>query len=175
MTVSSSPVTAVTITPAAATIAPGTAQQYVLTGTIGGTQVDLSKSAYWATSNYQDADISSSGLATGVAAGTVTITATYKGTNYTTTLTVSNALIVNVSVTPSAPSIALGLAQQFAAVGTFDDTTTQDITSVSQWTSSNQAVAVVNGTGLATSAGRGTSNINATFKTVSGTAVLTVN
>jgi uncharacterized protein YjdB len=176
MTVTSSKLASVTITPNNAAIAPGTTQQFALIGAFGdGTQVDISNSAYWATSNYQDAVISKSGLASAIATGQVTITATFQTLSNTVTLTVSSASIVSVSVAPPAPSIALGSAQQFTATGTFNDNTSQDITVVSQWTSSNLPVAVVNGTGLATSAGRGMSNINASFKTASGTAVLTVN
>jgi trimeric autotransporter adhesin len=180
MTVTSSPLVSVTITPVNPTIAPGTTQQFALTGTFGdSTTVDLSKSAYWQTSNFHDAVISNSGLATAIAAGSVTITATFTTPTQTlsdsTTLTVSSASIVSVSVAPAAPSIALGSAQEFTATGTFTDSTSQDITSVSQWTSSDLAVAVINKTGLATSAGQGTSNITATFKTITGTAVLTVN
>jgi hypothetical protein len=148
----------------------------VLTGTFGdGTQVDLSRSAYWQTSNYHDAVISNSGLATGITTGQVTITATFRSLTDQTTLIVSGASIVSVSVTPLAPSIALGSVQQFTATGNFDDGTSQDITSISQWKSSNPTIAIVNRTGLAISAGHGISNITSTFKTTTGTAVLTVN
>ncbi len=176
VTISNDPVTAVAITPANLSIAPGTTLQFALTGTIDGSQVTLSNSAYWQTSNYLDADISSSGLAAGIAAGQVTISATYQSTTYQTTLTVSGATIISVQVAPTVPSINLGSAQPFTATGTFSDGTTQDVTSVSQWASSDPAVAVVDTTGLASSAGLGTTNITATFNTTASTpAVLTVN
>lgn len=175
LTVSSTALVSLTITPANPTIAPGTEQQFALIGTYAnGTQVDLTKSAYWWSSNWHDAFVWG-GLATAWNSGQVTITAIFWPLTAQTTLTVSNATIASVAVTPAAPSITLGSSQQFAATGTFSDGTAQDITAVSQWTSSDQAVAVTNWKGLASSAGRGTSNINATFKGVSGTGVLTVN
>jgi trimeric autotransporter adhesin len=105
----------------------------------------------------------------------VTISAAYgSGPPKTATLIVSNATIQSIAVTPSAPTIALGTTQAFEAVGIFSDGSSQDITSVSQWTSSAPAVAIVNQSGVATSASPGQTNVTATFKGVSNTAVLTV-
>jgi uncharacterized protein YjdB len=88
ITVENCTVTSVGITPLSATIAPGATQQFALNGTCGGTQLNLSRSAYWHTSNYLDAVVSNSGLVTAVADGSVTITATYQGVSYTAQLTV---------------------------------------------------------------------------------------
>ncbi|HEX8926807.1 MAG TPA: Ig-like domain-containing protein, partial [Terriglobales bacterium] len=76
---------------------------------------------------------------------------------------------------PATATVLLGGMQPFTATGTFSDNSKQDITGVSTWTSSTPAVAVVNSTGLATSASSGQTNINATFNGTTGTAVLTVN
>lgn len=176
LTVTNSTLASIAITPVNPTIAPGTTQQFTLTGTFGdGATVDLTRSAYWTTSNYHDAFVFYSGLVTGIGAGEVTVTGNFLGLSAQTTLTVSSASIVSVSVTPSAPSIDLGSTQQFAATGTFSDGTSQDVTDVSWWRSSDLGVAVVNWTGLATSARSGTSNITATFHNQAGTGVLTVN
>lgn len=175
VTVSSSALTSLTLSPVNATIAVGTAQQFALIGSYGsGPLVDLSSSAYWQTSNYKEAVITSAGLASGLATGQVTITATYKLQSDQTTLTVSSASISSISVSPSAPSIVLGAMEPFTATGTFSDGSTQDITLLSQWTSSNPVVAVVNNIGVASSASQGSTNINATFKAHTGTTVLSV-
>jgi hypothetical protein len=110
-----------------------------------------------------------------VAAGTVTITGSFKGQNATATLTVSNATIQSITVTPASPTIALGSMQQFAASALFSDGSTQDITSVSTWTSSTPTVAVVNKNGVASSATHGQTDINATFQGVTGSTLLSVN
>jgi hypothetical protein len=65
--------------------------------------------------------------------------------------------------------------QQFMATGLFSDGSTQDITTISQWTSSSPTVAVVNQTGVAASASHGQTQIRATFKGVSNFSVLNVN
>ena len=95
-------------------------------------------------------------------------------TPVTATLTVSNGTIQSIVVRPSAPTIAPGATQALTAVGVFSDGSSQDITSVSQWTSSAPAVAIVNQAGVATGANRGQTKVTAAFKGMSNTAVLTV-
>jgi trimeric autotransporter adhesin len=178
VTITSMSIQSLKLIPGTPTIAVGTIQPLALIGTFsdGVTTVDLSPSARWQTSNYQDAVITRGGVASGLAAGSVTITGSYGGlTPATTTLTISNATIQSIDVTPASPTIALGSLEQFVATGTFSDGSTQDITTVSQWTTSTPTVAIVNKTGLASSATHGQTNVNATFKGTTGSTLLTVN
>jgi uncharacterized protein YjdB len=178
LTITSMTIQSLAINPATPTIAIGTAQPFSLIGTFsdGVTIVDLTASARWQTSNYQDAVINRQGVATGVEAGSVTITGSINGQSpATATLTVSNATVQSITVTPATPTIALGSMQQFAASGLFSDGSTQDITSVATWTSSTPTVAVVNQKGVASSTTHGQTNINATFKGISGLTLLSVN
>ncbi len=178
ITISSMSLQSISLNPSTSTIANGTTEQFALIGTFsdGVTTVDLTASARWQTSNFYNAVINRSGLAMGRAAGTVTITASFQSlVPATATLSVSNATIQSISVTPALPTIALGGLQQFSATGNFSDGSTQDITSISQWTSSTPAVAVINKAGVASSATHGQTNINATFKGVTGTTLLSVN
>ena len=178
VTITSMTIQSLTINPTAPTIAAGTTQQFSLLGLFsdGATTVDLTASARWQTSNYQDAVINRQGIATGVKAGTVTISGSINGqTPATATLTVSNATIQNITVTPAMPTISLGALQQFAASGLFSDGSTQDISSVVTWSSSTPTVAVVDQNGVASSAAHGQTNINAVFKGVTGSTLLSVN
>ena len=177
VTITSMTIQSLTVNPLAPTIAAGTTQQFSLMGLFsdGVTTVDLTASARWQTSNYQDAVINRQGVATGTEAGTVTISGSINGqTPATATLTVSNATIQSITVTPAMPTIALGAAQQFAASGLFSDGSTQDITSVVTWTSSAPTIAVVNQNGVASSATHGQTNIKATLG-VTGSTLLSVN
>jgi hypothetical protein len=178
ITITSMTIQSLTVNPIAPTIAIGTTQQFALLGLFsdGVTTVDLTASARWQTSNYQDAVINRQGIATGVKTGTVTISGSINGqTPATATLTVSNATIQSITVTPALPTIALGSVQQFAAIGLFSDGSTEDITSVATWTSSTPTVAVVNQNGVASSAIHGQTNIAAQFKGVTGSTLLSVN
>jgi fibronectin type 3 domain-containing protein len=71
-------ITSIAVTPQTSSIPQGNTQQYVATGTYSnGTTQNLTTTAAWASSNSSVATIgSSSGLATGVGAGTAQITAT---------------------------------------------------------------------------------------------------
>lgn len=178
LTITSMSVTSLQLAPVNPSIATGTTEQFQLIGLFsdGVTTVDLTKSARWQTSDFSAAVINRSGLATGMAAGSVTITGSYGGlTPATTTLTVSNATLQSITVAPAAQTVIIGGLQPFTATGSFSDGSTQDLTLVCTWTSSTPTVAVVNQIGVATSVTQGTTNITATFHGVSGSGALTVN
>ena len=178
VTVTSMTIQTVTIQPNNQTIAAGTKLQLSLIGTFsdGTTQIDLTASARWQTSNYADAVVNRQGLVTGVSAGSLTVTGSINGlASATTDMTITNATVQSITVTPANPTVALGSSQQFTANGSFSDGSTQDITNVVTWTSSTPTVAVVNNNGLAASALHGTTNISATLAGITGSTQLTVN
>lgn len=90
-------------------------------------------------------------------------------------LTVTNATLQSIAISPPTASLAPRATQQFSAIGTFSDGTTQDITPDVTWTSSNTAVAAIDSqTGLAVGQGSGTTQITATLGSlVSPAATLT--
>jgi len=178
LTISSMTIASLTITPADPTIAVGTTQAFKLLGTYsdGVTTVDLTMSAYWQSSNYREAYINRSGVASANRTGSVTISAYYRGlTPATTTLTVTNATLQSIEVNPQTATVVLGSPQAFTATGNFSDGSSQDITAVSRWTSSDPTVAVVKQNGIAYSASHGQTNITAQYKGASNSAVLSVN
>ena len=86
--------------------------------------------------------------------------------NGTATLVVNPAALVSIAINPQSAAIALGTTQQFTATGTYTDGTTQDVTSVVTWSSSDATIAIISNAvgsyGLATSAGQGVATISAT-------------
>ena len=87
----------------------------------------------------------------------------------------STASLVSLQVSPVNPSIAMGSTQQFLAIGTFSDSSTQDLTTQVSWSSGGPSVATIASGGLASSIGQGSSLITATAHGgISGTATLTV-
>jgi hypothetical protein len=123
----------------------------------------------------------SEGLATGVAAGNTNITATVGTISITTMLTVTNATLTAVAVTPDPVTItAAGGIQKFTATGTFSDTTTLNITTAVMWTSDKPLVVSIDPmTGIATATGAAgeTATITATEMAsgLYGTAAVTLN
>ena len=183
LTVTPATLISIALTPANPTIALGTMQQFTATGTFSdGSTQNLTTTATWASSNPAVASISntsgSQGLATSLATGTTTITATSGSISGTTVLTVSPAAVVSIAVTPAIPSLALGTSQQFTATGTFTDGSVQNITQSVQWSSSATSVATISNAsgsqGLASTVAVGTSTITATSGSVSGSTTLTV-
>ncbi len=102
------------------------------------------------------------------------VTANYDITYVSGKLTVTDAELVSIEVTPVDPSIELGLAEQFTATGTYTDASTEDVTSDVTWESDDPAVATIDGAGLATSGAVGTTEIKATLGGVSDSTTLTV-
>ena len=82
--------------------------------------------------------------------------------------------LVTIAVTPAAPSVARGTTQQFAATGKYANNSTQDLTASVTWTSTNNGVATISATGLATPVAAGQTTIRATLGSISGETIMTV-
>ncbi len=177
----SSPVISIVVSPASASIAKGTTQQFTASGTlVNSAEQDLTTWATWLSSDTSVATFNTAGtkgLLTSVNTGTTVIIATYNSVISTSaTLTVTQATLDSLSITPANTAIPLGKTQQFVAAGTFSDKSTQDLTAFVDWLSSAPTVASISSSGLATSLTIGTTNITASsFGKVSNIATLKVN
>ena len=145
----------ITVTPAApANLAVGFTTQFIATAAYSdGSNADITSNVKWASRNTGIATISSAGLATGVAAGTTNITATFSSvTNPVVILTIVPApALSSITVTPATPdNLAVGSTQLFVATGKYADGETMDITSKATWTSSDVNIATVFSAGVAT-------------------------
>jgi trimeric autotransporter adhesin len=169
------------------TIAFGTSYQFTAWGFYDdGSKRDITMKATWSSSNSAVATIGATGRAVGVAGGLppTTITATLDSETGTAALNVTTATIQTITVGPSTTTIAPLTVESFTAIGTFSDTSTQDITPDAVWASSSTGVASISNTagsfGVATAgaAPGGATTISATFTfggaTATGSAPLTV-
>jgi uncharacterized protein YjdB len=172
LTVTAVELISITVTPANPSLALGTSQQFSATGTYSDTTTqDLTDAVTWSSSNESMATISnasgSKGLAGSVAVGSTTISATdpASGISGSTTLTVTDAVLVSIDVTPTNASLPAGFTQQFTATGAYTDGSTQDITVNVTWESADTAVATISNAGdskgLATGVAAGTVSITA--------------
>jgi hypothetical protein len=91
-----------------------------------------------------------------------------------TVLSVTAAVLQSIAVTPPNPSIAQGTTQQFTAMGTFSDNSTQNLTGIVTWASATPSVATITAGGLASGVAPGTSSISATLGGITGSTVLSV-
>ena len=111
----------------------------------------------WSSDNTAVATVSSSGLVTGISAGTATISCSEGGMSGTKTITVQKPTQTAVSVTSTKSTIYVGQTVQMTATATMSDGTTQAATGT--WGSDNTAVATVNQSGLVTAVSSGAATI----------------
>lgn len=171
------------VSPATSRIANGTHQRFQATGryTDGSTQ-DLSTQVLWSVSDVALASVSASGPFVGrvraLQPGEVQVRATRAGVTGVATLTITNSALVSLAISPAAPSAPAGLAQQLTVTGTFQDGSSQDLTDLVTWSSSDPAkVSISNAAlseGLARALAVGTSTITASALSRTGAAVFTV-
>lgn len=182
LTVNDASLLSLTLTPVHPILAKGTTQQLVATGTFSDKSTqDVSSLVSWTSSDFNVATVASAGvpgLGTAVATGTVNVTATLRGVSGATALTVTDATLVAIGVTPHSATLAKGTTQQFSATGTYSDGTTQDLTSSVVWTAANNtAVSISNDigyAGLGAALSKGTCTIMATLEGKTGSASLVI-
>ncbi len=183
LTVTAATVKSIAVSPGTASIAASATQQFKATATYSnGSTGDVTSTASWASSNTTVATISSAGLATGLTAGSSTITASLGGVGTggvsgTSALTVTagtGPTVKSIAVSPNPASFAMGATKQFTATATYMNGTTADITSTAIWTVANDFVATIKPSGLATAVASGSSTVTATLNGVSGNDALTV-
>lgn len=166
----------IAVTPETPSVQVGKTQQMTATGTYSdGSTKTITSTVDWTSSDTSEASVSSTGLVTGVAPGTVTVTAALDDLSGTTSVTVTIANLASIAITPNNASILSDGSQQFTAIGTLDDGSTVNITDEVTWNSSDTSVATINSSGLATAVATGTTNITAISGSItSNTAVLNV-
>jgi len=164
----------IAVTPENSSIALGTKQQFTAVGTFSDGSTQTLPAVTWSAQPSSIATVDGNGLASGQSTGNALITASAGSITGSTSLTVTSATLMSIVVNPPLATIPIGLTQQFAAVGKFSDNSTQDISSLVIWTSSNGAVVQVSASGLATSFSNGVSTVTANMGAISGSATLTV-
>jgi uncharacterized protein YjdB len=182
--VSNATVTSMAITPAASSVSKGLTTQFTVLGTFSDkTTQDLTFDSTWTSNPGTYATVSndpaSKGLATALAEGDETITATIvialKTSTASATLKVTAPVLQSIAVTPANSSVAgFSKTVNFAATGTYSDGLTADITSAATWASSQTGIATIVTGGVATTVAAGTTSISASLSGISGKTNFTV-
>ncbi len=176
----------ISVTPTdASVVQTGDTIQFQAMGTTSDSKVppEALSTVTWASSTTSVATISASGLATAMGCGTTTISAQQGSIIGQTTFTNSCAgssqgtsVLQSINLYPSTPTIPqIGQTTQFIALGVYSPTTSSNnLSSVATWASSDIAIATVSGTGLATAVSCGTTTITAQYLGVLSQTQLTV-
>jgi uncharacterized protein YjdB len=184
----------VSVSPTTQTVPVGQTAQFTATGVFGhgnnhpSSNQDLTDSVTWTSSAPGVATISASGIATGVSAGTTTITASVNG--FTGVVSATASLTVtggsggtgppsSIAIIPSTQLVTtVGDTAQFEAIETTATGATVDVTNSATWGSSSPSIATIGTTGLATAVSLGTVTITANYtsggNTLTNTATFTV-
>ena len=128
----------------------------------------------WTSSNPAVATISSTGVLSGVAQGTATITAKSGLLQASTTASVAATAVGSISVSPTTASIAAGDSIRLVATTKTSEAGAVLAGRVVTWTSSAPQVATVDATGEVTGVSAGSATITATSEGKSASATVTV-
>jgi hypothetical protein len=183
VTVSAPTLVSVQVTPTNATVAKGSSLQFQAVALYSDfSTVNVTTAASWASDMPTVAAITNTmlgrGRATGLSAGSATITATYSGISGSTKLTVTDPQITSIQVAPVTSTVPVGVNQRFTATAMLTDATTIDVTANATWTSSDTGIVALSNAmgaqGTATSLKSGEVTVTAAYMGMTGTTTMTV-
>lgn len=183
VTVTAATVASLQVTPSNPSVPLGNTLQFTATAVLSdGSNQNLTASAVWMSSNTGVATIGnasgSKGRATPVSTGTTTVEASFGDAHASTLLTVTDAVLVGIEVTPTDAKLAKNFSLQYSATGLYSDGSTRDITAEVSWRSSNGNAAEVGDSqgskGLAAGIAAGETTVVARWATVEGATRLIV-
>lgn len=175
VTVQLPPVASITVAPATPSIAISATVQLSATLRDAGGAVLTGRAVTWETSAQGIATVSASGLVTGVAAGSATITARSEGQAGSAVVTVQPAAapVATITLAPATSTINVSGTQQLTA--TLRDASGNTLTGRTvTWETSAAGIATVSTTGLVRGVAPGGATITARSEGQSGTATVTV-
>lgn len=139
-----------------------------------GSKKEVTLEATWSSKNTAQATIESPGVINPVAKGEAEIVVEYNGQSASAMLTVTDATITSIVVTPKDIHLPNGYTEQLVATAQLSDGSTQDVSQQVTWESDDTSVATVDDTGLVTSvADSGDATITATINDQTDTVTVT--
>jgi uncharacterized protein YjdB len=168
-------VTTVTVSPTSASVVAGATTTLQATVKDQNGNVMTGQTVTWTTGNAAAATVNSSGVVTGVAAGSATITATSSGKTGTSSITVTAVapVVTTVTVAPTSASVVAGATTTLVATVKDQNGNAMSGQTVT-WSTNNAAAATVNSSGMVTGVAAGSAIITATSSGKSGTSSVTV-
>ncbi|HEU5183560.1 MAG TPA: Ig-like domain-containing protein [Gemmatimonadaceae bacterium] len=167
------PVASVDVAPASADVQAGGTVQLSATARDANGDPLPGRAPSWTSNDEAIATVSSDGLVTAIAEGSVTITATSEGRTGSAVLTVTPAPVASVEVSPAITSVPAKSTVQLSATAKEARGFVLSGRAV-VWASDNVAVATVDESGLVRGLAMGSVTITATSEGISGSASLTV-
>lgn len=175
-------ISAIAISSPNSTLPVGRESQFRAVATYSdGVTSDITGSATWSSSAAEVASVDAGGLVTAVSEGAAVISAEMvddEGVkNGQGGLSVTAAVLDQVSVTPATFRLSEGFTQQLELRAAYSDGSVVVVTDEATWSSGNQAVAVVDNVsdkGMVSAAGEGSTTIRGEFDGMSATSAVEV-
>jgi hypothetical protein len=177
LTVTAASLVSIAVSPSNPAIINGKSKQLTAMATYSDASTqDITASASWSTPSPSVVNVSSTGLITAQAPGIAPVKATSGSVSGSAMITVSPLTLVSIAIAPPNPSIPKGETQQLVATGSYNDGSTQDITSQVSWSNSAPNVAGLSGSDPIniTAENLGAATLTATSGSISGSTIVTV-
>ncbi len=175
VTITLATLSSINVTPGVASIANGTNISLVANGIYSDLSTqNLTLQVTWQSVNSSIVEISTSGLVTARSNGSTTITANFNGQSSSSNITVTDATLDSINVSPNNSSLPNGANINLEATGFYSDSSSQDLTSQVSWQSSDNSTAEISNLGLLTGRSVGTASITASFDGQSHSALITI-
>jgi len=177
-TISEASLQSITITPTNIALAKGTQQQLKATGNYSDSSTqDLTDQVSWQTAS-SSISIDNQGLVKALAIGTGSVQADLLGFTHNIDVVVSSETLKSISISPDSFTISKGLNQTLKATGVYTDDSTQDITPIVLWESTDNLVASISNNaeqaGLLSALSAGSTTISAKIDDISSSIAATV-
>ena len=171
--VSVSPVSSVSVTPQSVKLSAGQTQQLSETVTDKDGNVLSGFVIIWSSTNSASVTVSNTGLITGIAPGSSSITATIEGKIATASVNVAKAAVSSIGLKPNLSVVRIDENQQ--VIATVKSTSGGELQGVRlNWSSSDSSIATVSTTGVVTGKSVGTATIIVSFGGVTAQAKIEV-
>ena len=142
------------------------------------TKKDVTNTAKYSISNQTIATISNTGLITSKSNGSTTLTVSLDGVKTTSTIKVNSTnpvkTLVSLSVVPNSLDLTINESKTLAVQANYSDQSVANVTSQSQFSSSNPSVATINSIGAVTAINSGTTTLSVTYGNITQSVVVTV-
>ena len=177
-TISEASLQSITITPANISLAKGTQQQLQATGNYSDSSTqDLTDQVSWQSSS-SVINIDNQGLVKALTIGNGTVQADLSGFTHSIDIVVTSETLKSISISPDSFTISKGLNKTLRATGLYTDDSTQDITQIVLWESSDNLIASISNNtdqaGLLSALSAGNTTISAKIENVSSAITATV-
>jgi hypothetical protein len=166
---SSGPVAAMvylSVTPASSSVEELLTRQFTATAVYDDSSTrNVTNTAAWSSSNTSAATVNSAGLATGQSVGSAKIIAVYNAFRDTADLTVtaSTAVLESLVISGNTGTVVKGNTLALSAVAHYSNGSSVDKTASATWSSGNDGLATVNGSGVVTGVDLGQVTIRALY------------